>query len=362
MTRDARLTGRSTLLRAGLPPTERPRNRLLRYGAILSIMGVVAVLVLIARGELLSTSGPGWVLYLIHDALWLPLYGRYWTAIFPDALIWLVIVGGVLALVLVEFLGIASPLRLSQVALMRVLLPAFPGPVLVMHRALRSLRVRSGLAEQVLRDLRDEALHPFITGGSAPGSFERLCHLQKLQLAFGLQSPRDLVTVADILGLAAIEPEARYDASVSLRSAAAELKPEAITFWSDLMAPGTFKLDFPAVLKATMDLEAGASSPEALACRTVQVAVFLTTGGDSSALVWFDSWARIRAVDDGALSARLAEAEALCAFEHWAAMAETHASRGPVSVLLAEAFPGLHLLRPRGERAAQDAVLSGGAP
>jgi len=360
MTRDSRLTGRSTLLRAGLPPSERFRNRMLRYGAVLSVIGAVAVLVLVVGGELLSTSGPGWVLYLIHDKLWLPLYGRYWTAIFPDALILLVIVCGVLALVLAEFLGVASPLRWSQVALLRVLLPAFPGPVLVMHRALRPLGVRSGLAEQVLRDLRDAALHPFVTRGSAPGSFERLCHLQTIQLAFGLQSPRDLVAVVDILGLAAIEPGARDDASAPLRRAATRLKPEAVPFWSDLMAPGTFRPDLPAVLKATMDLEAGALSPEALACRTVQVAVFIATGGDSAALVWFDSWARMRAGGDDALSALLAEAEALCAFEYWAALAETRAARHPEPVLLAEAFPGLQMLRPRGEQAAADAVLSGG--
>lgn len=358
MTRDSRPTGRSTLLRAGLPPTERPRNRVLRYGAVLSVIGALAVLVLVIGGELLSKSGPGRVLYLIHDTLWLPLYGRYWTATFPDALIWLVIVGGVSALVLAEFLGIASPLRRSQVALLRVLLPAFPGPVLGMHRALRSFGVRSGLAEQVLRDLRDEALHPFVSRGSAPGGFERLCHLQTLQLAFGLQSPRDLVAVVDILGLAAIEPGARDDASAPLRRAAARLKPEAVPFWADLMVPGTFRPDLPAVLKATMDLEAGALSPEALACRTVQVAVFLATGGDSAALVWFDSWARMRAGGDDALSARLAEAEALCAFEYWAALAETRAARRPEPALLAEAFPGLRLLRPRGEQAAADAVLS----
>lgn len=362
MTRDSQLAGRSTLLRAGLPPTERPRNRVLRYGAVLSVIGAVTVLVLVIGGELLSTSGPGWVLYLIHDTLWLPLYGRYWTAIFPDALIWLVVVGGVLALVLVEFLGIASPVRQLQVALLRILLPAFPGPVLVMHRMLRSVGIRSGLAEQVLRDLCDAALHPFVTRRPAPGSFERLCHLHTLQLAFGLQSPRNLVAVVDILGLAAIEPGARDDASAPLRRAAARLQPEAVAFWSDLMVPGTFRPDLPAVLKATMDLEAGALSPEALACRTVQVAVFLATGGDSAALVWFDSWARMRAGDDDALFARLAEAEALCSFEFWAALAESRAARRPEPALLTEAFPGLCLLRPRGEQAAADAVLSGGGP
>lgn len=362
MTRDSRLTGRSTLLRAGLPPTERPRNRVLRYGTVLSIIGAVAVLVLVIGAELLSKSGPGWVLYLIHDTLWLPLYGRFWTAIFPDALIWLVIVVGVSALVVVEFLGIASPVRRLQVALLRVLLPAFPGPFLVMHRALRPLGVRSALAEQVLRDLRDAALHPFVTRGSALGSFERLCHLQTFQLAFRLQSSRDLVAVVDILALAVIEPGARDEALAPLRRAAARLKPEAVPFWSDLIAPETFRPDLPAVLKATMDLEAGALSPEALACRTVQIAVFLATVGDSAALVWFDSWARMRAGSDDALSARLAEAEGLCAFEYWAALAETRAARRPEPPLLAEAFPGLRLLRPRGEQAAADAALFGGEP
>lgn len=362
MIRGQPVTGRSSLLRAALSPAARPRNRGLRLGAILTLAGVVLGLVLVVRGQLLATDGPGRMLYLIHDAVWLPLHGRLWTALFPDALIWLVILGGVSALVLVEFLGIAAPLRRAQVAGLRAVLPAFPGPILAMHRALRAVGLRAGLAEQVLRDLRDAALHPFTAPGQAPAeaAFRRLCQLQTLQLAFGLQSPRDLGAVVDVLGLAAVEPGARDDAVAALRRAAGRLRPEAVPFWPDLMAPETFLPDLAAVLRATVALETASLPAEALACHTVRVAAFLGTGGDAAALVWFDTWARLRAGPDAARAAPLAEAEALCAFEYWAGLAETRACGTATPVFLAAAFPGLHLLRLRGERAAAEAVLSGG--
>lgn len=362
MSRGSGPFGRSTLLRAGLAPEERPRNRVLRHGAILAVAGLIVGLVLVVGGERLSKDGPGRLLYLIHDTVWLPLYGRFWTAVFPDALIWLAVVCGVATVVLVEFLGIASPLRRLQVMLLRVLLPAVPGPVVAMHGALRASGLRSGLAEQVLRDLRDEALHPFTVPGAAPGddAYARLCRLQALQLAFGLQSSRDLVAVVDVLGLAAVEPGARDDAAAALRRAAARLKPDAVPFWAELTEPGTFRPDLSAILQATADLETATIPAEALACCTVRVAAFLGTGGDAAALVWFDAWARLRTAPDGERAARLAEAEALCAFEYWAALAEKGAHGRTTPDFLAEAFPGLHLLRPRGEQAAAEAVLSGG--
>lgn len=357
--------GRSSLLRAGLAPPARARNRGLRYGVILTLAALVVALVTVLRGELLPPDGPGRLLYRMHDALWLPLYGRMWTAQFPDALIWLTIAVGLSGLVLVEFLGIASPLRRAQVAVLRALLPTVPGPVLAMHRVLRAAGLRAGLAEQVLRDLRDDALHRFTGPGASPAdsaAFARLCHLQRLQVAFGLQTLRDLVAVADVLGLAAVRPGSRDDAAAPLRRAAAALAPEGVPFWAELMTPETFAMDLPAALQATAELDGAALPPEALACRTVRIAACLDNGGDAAALVWFDTWARQRSGVDSARAARLAEAEALCAFEHWAARAEAAARRRPVPPLLSEAFPGLHLSRPRGEVAAAQAVLSGGGP
>jgi hypothetical protein len=332
---------------------------------ILTPVWLVAALVRVVQGEVLSPDGPGRMLYLLHDAVWLPLYGRFWTASFPDALTWLAVAGGLSLLVLVEFLGLASPLRRAQVAVLRALLPTVPGPVLAMHRMLRAAGLRTGMAEQVLRDLRDDALHRF-TGPDGPPTddapFRRLCRLQQLLLAFGAATPRDLVAVADVLGLAALQPGARDDAAAPLRRAAAALAPETVPFWADLLAPATFRMDLPSALQATAELETATLPPDALACRTIRIATCLATGGDAAALVWFDTWARLRAGADDAHAARLAEAEALCAFEYWADRAEAAARRRPVPILLSDAFPGLQLSRPRGEVAAARAVLSGGAP
>lgn len=353
--------GRSSLLRAGFSPPSRPRNWALRYAVILTLAALMVALVLALRGEMLSPEGPGRALYLIHDELWLPLYGRVWTAIFPDAFIWLAVLGGLSTLVLMEFLGIASPLRRTQVGVLSVLLRSAPGPVLAMHRLLRAVGLRAGMAEQVLRDMRDDALYRFTGPGAAQpdvADFRRLCDMQRLQVAFGLKTPRDLVAVVDILGLASVKPGARDDAAESLRRAAAALMPQEVPFWVDLMAPSTFPMDLSSVLQASIELETADAPPEALACQTVRIASFLATGGDETALVWFDIWARLRAGADSARAARLAEAEALCAFEYWAARAEAAVLRH-APPLLSEAFPGLHLSRPRGEVEAARSVLSG---
>jgi hypothetical protein len=357
--------GRSSLLRAGIAPPARPRNRVLRYGAILTLVGLLGTLVITVKGQLLPPDGPGWVLYLIHDTVWLPFYGCVWTAIFPDALIWLVIGGGLSALVLVEYLGIAAPLRRAQVGVLKVLLRRFSGPVLAMHRVLGVVGLRAELAEQVLRDLRDDALHAFTGPSPGPGdsAFRSLCHLQRLQVAFGLRFSRDLVAVVDVLGLAAVQPGARDDSVASLRGAAAALKPSSVPFWTDMMAQGTFVLDLPAALQATVELESADMSPPELACRTVRIAAGLDVGGNAAAMAWFDTWARLRVGADAARAGRLAEAEALCAFEFWAARAETALRRQTAPPLLAEAFSGLHMSRPRGETEAAGAVLlSGGVP
>ncbi|MCC5973847.1 MAG: hypothetical protein JJT81_07305 [Rubellimicrobium sp.] len=323
------------------------------------------VLVLTVRGERLSPDGPGRLLYLIHDAIWLPLYGRFWTALFPDAVIWLAIVGGLSALILIEFLGLASPLRRSQVAVLRTLLPTAPWLVLTGHRILRAVGLRADLAEQVLRDLRDDALYPFTVPAGVPtddAAFHRLCHLQRLQLAFGVTTQRDLVAVADVLGLAALQPGARDDAAYPLRRMAATVAPESVPSWTELLSPATFPSDLPSALLATAELEAADSPPEALACRTIRIAAYLARGGDAAALVWFDKWARLRAGTDEKRSEQLSEAEALCAFEHWAACAEAATRDRPVPPILSEAFPGLHLTRPRGEVEAALVVLSDGTP
>jgi hypothetical protein len=102
-------------------------------------------------------------------------------------------------------------------------------------------------------------------------------------------------------------------------------------------------------------------SPAALACRTISIAVSAVIDRQAERLVWFDAWARLRAGKDTSISARLAQAEALCEFEFWAARAEAAVGRTATPKMLAEAFPGLGLVRPRGEVAAEFA-WSGGTP
>lgn len=359
-----RRQGRSTLLRAAVPTAPRPRRWALRYGVIFGLAVALTALVVVVRGQALPMNGPGLLIYQLHDTVWLPLQGRFWTALFPDALIWFVVVIGLLGLVLSEFLGLVAPIRLAQVRIIRVLLRLSPGALVASHHALGAIGQRMALVEQVLRDMRDDALFAFTRALEADAEghrFRQLCRLQLLQLRFGLERQRDVVSVIDTLGLAALDPDRRGDTAEPLKKAAQTLTPQAVPFWEAMLERPLLQTDLGDTLDAVATLGADGASPAALACKTVSIAVSTVIDGQAERLAWFDAWARLRAGQDTEISALLAQAEALCEFEFWAARAEAAAGRTATPKMLGEAFPGLGLVRSRGDIAAEVAC-SGGAP
>jgi hypothetical protein len=354
------LRGRSRLLRAGLAPPVRERKTVLRYALVGGVLAGVAALRAVVRGELAVGSGLAQAISRLHDTVWLPLYGRFWTAVFPDSLIWALMVGGIFTLLTVEYLGLASPIRRAQVALVSWMLLHLPGPLFVGQRLKRRLGLRSRLVEVVLRDLRDDALAGLTPVDSAwqPDRLTRLCHLLTVQIDLEMVTSRDKIAIVETIGVAALLGQRGQDIANIARDAASKLAPDTHPDWNEMLTDYGFALDLAATLSATATLESGTEVAETLAVRTVRIAAGSVLRKDASALVWFHAWARARLSEDADLVATLAEAEGCIAFEDWAAQAEVACRSEPMPELLAETFPTLEPLRGRGELAA--AAFGGG--
>lgn len=354
--------GRSRLLRAGLAPQVRQRNRVLRYTLVGGVLAGLVALRAVVRGDLAVGSGFATAIHTLHDTVWLPLHGRVWTAVFPDALIWALMVGGLTALLAVEYLGLASPIRRAQVVVVSWMLLHLPGPLVLGQRLKRGLGLRDYLVEMVLRDLRDDALSDLTPVNSPwqPDRLVRLCHLLTVQIDLAMNTSRDKLAIVETLGVAALQGRRGQDIATIARDAASGLARDNHHDWIEMPEDDRFALDLAATLSATATLENGSDTAETLAMKTVRIAVGTIQRKETSALVWFHAWARARLSDDADLVATLADAEGMIAFEDWAARAEAAGHSELLPELLAETFPTLEPLRARGELAAA-AFGSGGS-
>lgn len=401
-----RRRGRSTLLRAGLVPASGrgPLAWIMRYAG-LAITAFLLVFVLIAIGDAwLDPLGPARPVYLLHDEVWLQFRGRFWTARFPESLVWLAVAIGPAALAMVEFLGVASPVRRAQLFALRLMIRRLPNLLISWQSLLRRFELRAGLMEALLREMRDEALADFTEIGiSDPQGlrFVRLAFLQELQIRMGIVRSRDLVAIVDVLGLAqpfgydgrpsiasarpsgpiaaasggefapggAYPHRNRREIRVSQRAAARRINaaerllgeallfdPPNVSDWIRIVDEPPWSVGVEETLEAISRMSDPESSPETLACMTVGIALSILADGGVERMAWFDAWAQRRASGDPVTRSRLAEAESLCAFEFWAAKAEERArSLGP-SDIFAQAFPDLDSVRERGEEFAVTGV------
>ena len=391
--------GRSTLLRAGLvsAPARSPLARSARY-ALLAIVSVLVGFALLAiGGAFLGPLGPARPVYPMNDEVWLQLRGRFWTAIFPESLLWLAVVIGPVTLALVEFLGVASPVRRSQLFALRLMIHHLPNLLISWQTFLRRFGMRQGLAEALLRELRDEALAEFTEIGIPDPNglkYVRLALLQQLQICMGIRTTSDLIAIVDVLGLAQSHVDngqpsiasgrisgriaagadgisARAKASshwnhrsnrasqraATKRKNAAErllgealfLDPPSVPEWIRVVDEPPWSVGIRDTLEAIPRMSYPASSPETLACMTVGVALSILADGGSERMAWFDAWSQRRATGDVVTRSRLAAAESLCAFEFWAAKAEERSRSIASSEIFAQAFPDLDSVRERGE-------------
>lgn len=394
-----RRVGRSTLLRAGLVST-RARSSLPRSAryALLAIVTVLVGFALLAIGGALpGPLGPERPVYLMNDEAWFQRRGRFLTAIFPESLLWLTVVIGPVTLALVEFLGVASPIRRSQLFALRLMIHHLPSLLISWQTFLRQFGMRQGLAEALLRELRDEALAEFTEIGIPDPhglKYVRLALLQQLQICMGIRKTSDLIAIVDVLGLAQShvdngqpsiasgQPSGRFAAGadgqsararasshwnhrsnrVSRRAAARRknaaerllgealfLDPPSVPEWIRIVDEPPWSVGIRNTLEAIPRMSDPASSPETLACMTVGVALSILADGGSERMAWFDAWSLRRATGDAETRSRLAAAESLCAFEFWAAKAEERSRSIASSEIFAQAFPDLDSVRERGE-------------
>lgn len=345
--------GRSTVLRAAMKPRGRSRAWTLRYVVTFGAVFVAGCVVWGVWAEWFDKAGPGWLLYAVHDAVFLPLYGHLWTALFPDALIWSIVVVGLAGLVLTEFLGLAEPLRHLQTAGIRIMAVRAAGLLLFWSDVLNAIGLRSGQVETVVEEMRDDGLLA-LTRDQTPDPdgkhYRHLCHLVRLRLRLSGATERDLVAVADTLGLAMLDRENRGESADRLAGQIVRLDIPDMPDWFRSVLDRQTLPDLAECLTWSLQLaRQGQDDAVSMACRAVLVACSAMSDGDPAKLAFFDAWARLRAgsVDD--VTAVLAAAEALCAFEFWAAQAEDAVSHRSSASILTEAFAGFDPVRIRGE-------------
>ena len=339
---------RSSLRQAGGAAVGRRRPYERRAALLLALFAVVGGVIAAVPGQWFEPAGLGRALYRLHDALVLPIYAQVWLAPFPGGLVWAVPAVAIAALIVVEFSGLARPMRRSQVWLLDRLLGHGFGDVLVWtDRFLRRFGLRAGLAaalvDERLADARATALERMGTHGSVP---PMLIALARLRVLLDPDTVSDRLLLSEIMALADLSGPEDY------ARAAAVLAP--------LLAAMGAREPQPS---GPMDPRAGSAWPgetgasaETLAQQTLDVVLGIVRHRRPEALIWFDAWARAWVDPATPIAARYAmtEAETLIAFEAWAALAERMAT-GPVAAgLLAEAFEEARGPRSRGEVFARD--------
>lgn len=343
--------GRSTVLAAALRRTGRERAILLRWAGVAAVVAVLSGLGWAVGTEALDPSGPGRALYQVHDLIWVPLWSWIWTAARPWSLIWLLAPALLALLSLVEFLGLAQPVRGLQGLLLRALLGSRLGDALVAGQV--ALGPRDGFLtrfiEADLTDLETAARRAVEEGGKPFPDRQAVAMARQATRLGRLTGDRPAVAirlceVGALLDLAA--PSAPGDRAFD-RYWMAEPWAEAATL-------------IPASLaEAVRSLRAGTMEAPALAVATLGAARLGWQGRDPRALDWFARWAEVQlapAVRTGALS----KAETLIAFEFWAAQTEAALRRDAAQhdrkAWLGALLPEVGTDRPSGELAAAGLV------
>lgn len=355
--------GRSTLLRAGARLPTRGRRYALRTLVVAALMTGLGLLMVAVGTVWFRPDGPARLLYLLHDLVWLPLRGWIWVAPFPGGLMWLVPVSGLAVLVLIEYLGAASPLRSMQAAGIRGALRGRAGPALVLwDGVLRRAGLRAGQVRKVAIELRDtsrSAVVEAIEGGAAVAPVAALLHQEAVVLHLSEGDDTDFVSALEVVCLARL---CKGTNTALVKAIAQKAGPETPKWqaWASACQTGVLDLETALSAAEAMSRQGGDATP--LAVTSLHVALSMTEAGQPGFLAWFDAWARCRAGADLAIQTALTQAEAMIAFEFWAALAEGSALHPSTNGLLAEAFVTGLDPRNRGEvfaRTGRDAVQKG---
>ena len=336
------LAGRSTLLRAGLRSPARQRSWVARWFAFGVVTAAVAAFVLAVATVYFDRQGIAFPIYWLHDHLWLPLRGWLWTAPFPGSLIWLVPVVAILALTLIEFLGIWPALRNAQLAVLRLLVLHGPEWLILRSDAMLGLiGGRAGQIRAVVAEMQADAHLAVLTTVESGGSPDcaLLLRLQAMLVYLDRATPQAVAAGLEAVALAHLgrEPRGAGVAHLAARLAAAGVGVQHCL--DRLATPPTVA----ETLRLTQALSLGPVLPLVAAVATLAVALAARRDANATHLQWFAGWARLTMA---APSAPMAQAEHLIAFEFWAALAED-AIAHPRSAGLLDAALGPATLAPR---------------
>jgi len=355
-------TGRSTLLRAGIVSAGRPRGLASRRVFVAAVLGGQGLAIWALAYRWLGTGGLMYPIYFLHDAVWLPLQGRFWVATFPFGLIWAAPMLALTVAIMVEFLGLAGPVRRSQTAVIEALLTWGGASFLVWAHAvgrvigLPAVQVHAVVGEKLRQERRD-VLHA-VDGGAKP-DLRRLLALQVLDLRLGETVPGDMLRGFEVLALAQLLGQSdqagvrHLERVLVAKSPEAELEPYVRAF-----AKTGKPASEAAVLAAANWLATAKPDPVRVAIATLIVALAGAESGSPLILQWFDVWATVRSGKATAGSAVWAAAEGSISFEFWAARADSAIRQGRPDELLLEVFGQPLGTRPHGEVAAHFGVTT----
>lgn len=343
---------RSALLGLHLPAPERVRPWWMRRIAMFLISSPVVLLALVVAYEVLPQRGLGWFLYALHDRLWLPLRAFVWTRAGVWSLLWFVPVLFLALLVLIEFLGVAQPLRRMQIAVLRWFLRSrFSHLLLALQQRLGWRGGHEGQLVAVLESelSRQEAvLKEAAESGQKADSRELTRSV--VQMAY-LRAEEPSAQLRCAEGLMLIARHAEADHVTLLRKKLRQIWPEA----DGARIEAVLHCD-PAQPEPLFILLREASGTGAdLALATLAMARPEALSRADLVRAWFTEWARMRH-DPQFNCHTLSDAERLVDFEFWAARAEfglvAHEVGGDRSGWLGDLLPSVTMRRSMGELAA----------
>lgn len=111
MTLPVDTSGRSSLLRTGVPGARAQTDYAKRSALVVGVLGLILLPIFAVSGRWMPVTGPGRLLYSLHDTIYLPVHSVVWTQIYPYGFVWLVPAAIFGAIALVEGLLPISVLR-----------------------------------------------------------------------------------------------------------------------------------------------------------------------------------------------------------------------------------------------------------
>jgi len=198
-----------------------------------------------------------------------------------------------------------------------------------------------------MRDTSRAAVIAAVEGGTCLGPVAALLHYERVVLQLSDGEDADLVSGVEALCLARLSKGTHREVLVKTIVQKAGDDAPKWREWASACQTGT--LDLGAALAAAEATGRHEGDATAAAVTSLQTAVAMTELGHPGYLAWFDAWARCRAGSDTVRHTALVQAEAMIAFEFWAALAEGAVQRPSLDGLLAEAFVTSLGPRDRGE-------------